>query len=186
MTLEAFLLLLRPFFGAMGLVLALVGAVVLLLPDDWLGVLGLRTMREAGRSEFGLALVVGVAVLVAVQFFDKESVTQRALRRWRDSRARAAKRRVQLDSLHKLTPDERAYLTPYIAKNKTMQTFDTSDGIAGALLVRGIIYSGAPMFSHFTGPEYALSSWARDYLAEHPELLNGASKINPKARFKEF
>jgi Super-infection exclusion protein B len=123
-TIESFLILLRPLFGGAGLVLTFAGAAVLFLPAGWLGELGLLNARDANRSEFGLSLLIGVGILVAVQFFDKASITQRALQRWRDGRAREAKLRTQREALHKLTADEKAYLVPYIKKKKAMQRFN--------------------------------------------------------------
>jgi Super-infection exclusion protein B len=183
-TIESFLVLLRPFFGASGLVLAFAGGVVLLLPSAWLDMLGLLSTRDTHRSEFGLSLLVGVGILIAVQFFDKQSIAQRALQRWRDRRTLDATVDAQREMLHKLTADEKAYLAPYIKKNKAMQRFNLEDGIAGSLRVRGIIFCGAQVFDQVTGAEFALAPWARDYLIAHPELLNGASKIDARARFR--
>jgi hypothetical protein len=183
-TIESFFVLLRPIFGGAGLVLFFVGGAALVLPTAWLGELGLLDARDANKSEFGLSLLVGVGILIAVQFFDKASITQRALQRWRDRRDREAKSWVQREGLHKLTADEKAYLLPYIKENKAMQRFNMEDGIAGSLRVRGIIFCGAHVFDHVTGAEFSLAAWARDYLTEHPELLDGASRIDPKARFR--
>jgi hypothetical protein len=183
-TIETFLPLLRPFFGAAGFVLAFTGFIALALPADWVAGLGLLSAREANRSEFGLSLLVGLGILGAVQLFDKQSLTQKALQRRRDDRAREATVHNQREQLHGLNPDEKAYLVPYIRKKKAMQRFNMEDGIAGNLRVRGIIFCGAHQFDQLTGAEFALSPWARDYLTKHPELLNGASKLDPKSRFR--
>ncbi len=143
-------------------------------------------IREYQRAYYGLAFFVGVAVLLAVQMFDKSSITQRALQRRRDSAERTAKAKAREEMLHKLTPDEKAYLAPYIIELKTMQRFDDADGIAGGLRARGVIFSGATQYNPITGPEFSLSPWARDYLTKKPQLLEGASRIKPRSRFKEF
>ncbi|MCW5736725.1 MAG: superinfection exclusion B family protein [Enhydrobacter sp.] len=185
-TIESFFVLLKPLFGAAGVVLIVLGGGILAMPEPWAAALGLNTFRTAHRSECGLSLLAGIGIIVAVQFFDKGSLLQRALQRLREKAQRAANKRANQQQLHKLTPDEKAYLAPFIKDAKTMQRFDTADGIAGSLAARRIIGCGAQEFNRLTGPEYTLANWARDYLTQHPELLDGASKIEPRARFREF
>jgi len=185
-TIESFFVLLKPLFGAAGVVLIVLGGGVLAMPDSWAAALGLDFFRASHRSECGLSLLAGIGIVAAVQFFDKQSMLQRALQRRHEKAERAATKKANQLKLHKLTPDERAYLLPFIKDGKAMQRFDTADGIAGGLRTRGIIFCGAHTFDRVTGPEYTLLSWARDYLTEHPELLDGASDIKPSARFRLF
>jgi hypothetical protein len=183
-TLESFFVLLKPLFGGTGVVLIIGGGGILALPRSWAEGLGLETLRNTSRSEFGLSLVIGIGIVVAVQLFDKQSILQRALQRWRDGVAKNALLAVNHEALEKLTPDEKAYLLPYIKNGKTMQRFKPDDGIAGALQARSIIFCGAREYDRFTGPEFALTTWARDYLTKHPDLLDGASSIKPNERFR--
>lgn len=174
MTIETFLPLLRPFFGAAGLVLAFVGGVGLFSPDAWIEALGLLDVRRTSRSEFGLSFLVGLGVLFAVQFFDKESALQK-LRGRRAARAAAQeKRERQRKRLERLAPDEKAVLARYVNDKKTALAFDAAHGVANGLAAQEILFRTAVDGLAYK-TIYNLHPWARDILSEHPEVLTGAT-----------
>jgi hypothetical protein len=85
-------------------------------------------------------------------------------------------------SLHELTADEKAYLIPYVLENQNTQYFLLEDGIAGGLQAKTIIYRASNLGSLVGGWAFNIQPWARDYLKEHPELLQGANPNPPSPR----
>jgi hypothetical protein len=116
---ENFFVLFRPFFGGTGFVLALVGGVVAYLPSSWLEALGLLGFRTYQRGEFALCFWVGIAIVLAVQFFDKRSILQRELQRLDQRREAAASKRELRGQLQRLTADEKAMVVRFIDPPRT-------------------------------------------------------------------
>lgn len=159
-------------------------AAVLWLPAEMAQALGFIALRETHRSEFGLLFIAGLLALVGVQLFDKGSLTQRGLAGLWERHSARDNHRKNLKLLENLTPDEKAYLRPYIKDGQAMQRFNLEDGIAGALHARGIIFCGARIYDQLTGAEFSLAQWAREHLDKNPQLLKGASRIKPRDRFR--
>ncbi len=83
------------------------------------------------------------------------------------------------EQLHKLTPDEKAYLVPYVIKDENTQYFLIEDGVAGGLVAKGIIYQASSVGDMIMGWAYNIQPWVKDYLSENPKCLEGANP-NPK------
>ena len=77
--------------------------------------------------------------------------------------------------LDNLTPDEKTYLAPYVLEEVTSQVFELEDGIAGGLVAKNIIYRSSNLGNVLEGFPYNMQPWARDYLHQHLELLQGAA-----------
>lgn len=84
---------------------------------------------------------------------------------------KALKEKQQL--LHNLTPEEKGYLAPFIIGNQNTVYVGMEDGIMAGLQVKGITYLAANIGSWLDGFAFNLQPWAREYLKEHPELLEG-------------
>jgi hypothetical protein len=76
--------------------------------------------------------------------------------------------------LHELTPEERGYLVPFIGQEENAIYVDMTDGVAGGMCRKGILYKATNSFDLLIGVPFNLQPWARKYLIEHPELLDGA------------
>lgn len=90
--------------------------------------------------------------------------------------------KVRHQSLHELTPDEKSYLAAYVLDDVNTQYMQIDDGIAGGLNAKGIIYRASNVGDMLRGWAYNIQPWAKDYLREHPHLLDGASGNVPGPR----
>ena len=73
-----------------------------------------------------------------------------------------------------MTPDEKAYLVPFVLQQENTQYFLIEDGIAGGLIAKGVLYRSSNVGSLVSGWAHNIQPWAREYLTEHAELLEGA------------
>lgn len=186
MTFESFLPLLRPFFGGTGFVLACLGGLLLFLPSNWLDALGLLSLRQEQRATIGLAFLMGLAMLIGVQLFDKESLLQRELRRRAEANSARSKKieaRAKLrERLVQLTPAEKTVLGRYIKDKETSIFFDAAHGVANGLEARSILYRTA-VRGDLYGLIYNLDPSVREVLTAEPGLLEGAApKASPFVR----
>jgi hypothetical protein len=153
---------------------------MLWLPDAVTSALGLTTFREENRANLGAAFVLfGSLVLAHVVWGLRHAI--RALAAWLNVKKEA--RRVEeahRRHLAELTPDEKAYLLPYIKDQANTQQFQIEDGIVGGLVAKGILYQ-ASRVGYFGegGWAFNMQSWARAALSENPRLLDGAAKRRP-------
>ena len=145
------------------LALTIVLGLILFLPDTVAGKLAIREFRGDYRKFLGPAFLLGTAFLL----------TRIVLGCGRkiEKRRRMQCRRKQL---HDLTPEEMGYLTDFVLSGRNTIYVDVDDGIAGGLLGKSIIYRSSNMFNVLDGIPYNLQPWARKYLEQHPELLDGA------------
>jgi len=87
-------------------------------------------------------------------------------------------RREQL--LHKLLPEEKGILGPYVKDGVTSYMFDMGNGIVGGLVDGDILFRSSNVGEVYSFP-YNLRPWAREYLEANPHLLVGA-KVPPRRR----
>jgi Super-infection exclusion protein B len=147
----------------LALVAALASGAMIFLPSEWLKYLGVDRVRELWRTELGIVFVVSACVVLTVIV---SHVTREVLA-FRRMRARRV-------YLHKLTPDEKAALVPYIHGGATAVNYNYTDGVVQGLEARDILYRSSQVGILFEFP-YNLQLWAREYLEKNPRLLDGAS-----------
>jgi len=75
--------------------------------------------------------------------------------------------------LYQLTPEEKGYLVPYIRHQKNTVYVGMDDGVISGLEAKHITYCASSMGSVLEGFAYNLQPWARDYLNDNPQLLDG-------------
>ncbi|RMH20024.1 MAG: hypothetical protein D6698_04935, partial [Gammaproteobacteria bacterium] len=78
-------------------------------------------------------------------------------------------------TLHKLTPEEKGYLVPYIEGQQNSVYVGMEDGVMSGLRAKGITYLAANMGDVLNGFAFNLQPWAREYLESNPHLLDGYS-----------
>jgi len=145
------------------LALSIVLALLLFLPADIAETLSVRVFRDSYRK------FLGPAFLVVVSFFTTKVIL--SIINIRKRRVYQSKRLLQL---HSLTAEEKGYLAQFIIKKRNTIHVAMGDGVAGGLVAKGIIYRSSNAFNILEGPPYNLQPWARDYLSQHLDLLNGA------------
>jgi Na+-transporting methylmalonyl-CoA/oxaloacetate decarboxylase gamma subunit len=167
------------FFG-----ISLASGILVFAGHDIADTMGLADFRQQYRVEIGLAFVFSVSIFFAQTLWG----TGRLIRAFgkRSLEARKAKRALEekRKQLHDLTPDEKAYLQPYIKQEENTQYFAIVDGIAGGLEAKGIIYRSSNVGNFLSGTAYNMQPWAREYLRENPDLLKGASTEPRRPRLR--
>lgn len=147
---------------------AIATGVGLLSPDWFIAKLGLVQLRDQYRAYVGLAFIASSALLFAQALAAGAQMTRRAYRRRR-------MRESDRELLHTLTPDEKAYLLPFVIGGQNTLYFRAQDGVAGGLVAKKILYNSSSLGSMLSGFAHNLQPWARDYLEKNPHLLDGAN-----------
>jgi len=145
------------------LALLIVLALLLFLPTEIAETLAVSDFRNVYRR------FLGPTFLLFASFF-----ITKALLSLNDFRRRKASQRRRLLQLHKLTPEEKGYLAQFILHQRNTIHVAMGDGIAGGLEANGIIYCSSNEFNILEGPPFNLQPWAREYLSQYPNLLEGA------------
>lgn len=135
---------------------------VLFLPEHYAKVLAVDTFRGQYRVFLGpvflLVLAFGVARLCT--YIGRAYADRRLLKKRREL-------------LHRLTPEEKGYLVPYIQEQQNSVYVGMDDGVMAGLGKKGVIYLAANMGDLLNGFAFNLQPWAREYLQSHPQLLDG-------------
>jgi hypothetical protein len=119
------------------------------------------------RPYIGIVTILVAALLVthgAAHLVDRNT-EKRAKRREQEEWERNV-----AETLSSLTPAEKRALQPYILKNQNSYAFDIADGVSGGLVAKQIIYRSSNV-GFFRSFAHNLQPWAREYLTQHPELL---------------
>lgn len=178
---QALLSILRIISPAVLLGLAITAGIILFIGDKAAEALGIMEIRQIHKGTFGIVFLGSLSIFITQSAWaitgylnkrrqcnvEKKEVQQKA-----DDTDEKLKRQ-----LRDLTPDEKAYLAPYIHNEENTQLFRDDDGVAGGLRAKGIVFCPTNIGNLIDGFPYNLQPWARRYLNEHPELLEGA---NPK------
>ena len=152
--------------------IAIASGVILFSGESVADVLGAEELRQQYRLHIGIAFLGASSFLCAM---GTARVATAARKRWRRGRILAARQ----ESLHALTPDEKAYLAPYVFGNVNTQYFQLEDGVVGGLVGKAILYQASRVGRMLTGFAYNIQPWAREYLTKKPHLLEGANP-NPE------
>lgn len=137
---------------------------VLFVPDSLAATLGIESFRLEYRSSIGAAFIFSWSYLTAHLLLWVRTLCTAS---W----TRRKNRLLLEEKLHFLTPEEQGYVAPYVLKNVNTQHFPVDDGVIGGLLAKGIVYRSSNMFDLIGGVPYNMQTWAKKYLADHPELL---------------
>jgi len=148
--------------------LAIACTLVLFLPGDTAGKLGIADFRTEYKGFLGWGFIFSWScVLGALIWRGKDYVGDKiAERRMQKARER---------SLHELTAEEKGYLAEFLGGRNTIYCVP-SDGVAGGLVAKGVIYSPTHVYAVLQGVPFNIQPWARQYLEKHPEVLNGAKQ----------
>ncbi|WP_417536780.1 super-infection exclusion protein B [Methylophaga sp.] len=137
---------------------------ILFLPENYAKVVAVDGFRNEYRVYLGPAFLLTLSFCVARVFIFV--MHGQALRK-------ALKKKQQ--SLHKLTPEEKGYLIPFIQGQQNSVYVGMEDGVMSGLRAKGITYLAANMGDMLRGFAFNLQPWAREYLESNPHLLDGYS-----------
>lgn len=139
-------------------------ALLLFLPDSAAHQLGIAGFRQLYRPYLGGAFIGSISLLVAYGL----SATSDVVRNRLDDRRL---RRLTLETLAMLTSDEKQFLHGFIVEGRNTIHAPISDGIAGGLVAKRIVYRSSNIIQAFSAP-YNLQPIARKLLTENPKLLD--------------
>ena len=147
------------------LAIGIATGVLLFAPDTPAKSLGMDEFADQHRAIIGGIFIAAWAYLLAHLVW------------WGRARAVAVyesrrQAKIRESRLRDLTPEEKHYLAPYIFNNQNTQRFAFDDGVVGGLAAKGILYRSSNLAQPDSIP-YNIQPWARRYLREHPELLEG-------------
>lgn len=148
---------------------AIACGILLALPPAMLSTLGLVNFVDSARPYLGAGLVTSVAILAALGLWWAGTQVLKIT-------ASKAALRVHRNHLKELTPEERAYLLPYIEGQMNTLYFRLDDGIAMGLVAKEILFRSAPVGYEIRGWAHNMHPWARRHLSSNRHLLDGAGK----------
>lgn len=136
----------------------------LFLPDFMAQNLGISAVRQLYRPYIGGTFVISMSLLVA---YGLSAISDRVKKRLTDRRSRLQ----ILKTLSALTVEEKQFLNMFIMDGRNTVHAPISDGIAGGLVAKRIIYRSSRIFHMLSAP-YNLQPIACKLLTDHPELLD--------------
>jgi hypothetical protein len=151
---------------------AIACGIILFGQEKFLSQLGLLEFRDIYKSHIGATFIFSISLVSSQAVVALYKYIRKRL-----SWSLNSKRRIE--SLSKLTPDEKAYLVPFIHEQKTTQYFLMDDGVKGSLEAKNILHRASNMGDLVNGWPYILHPWAKEHLEMNPNLLDG---FNQNAR----
>jgi hypothetical protein len=135
-------------------------ALILFIPDEQAKTLAVFDFREKYRVYLGPTFLLTLSFCVArpLNFFMNDAKQRLDMKK-------------QQKVLHKLTPEEKGYLVPYIQAEKNSIYVGMDDGVMAGLQTKGITYLAANTGDILSGSAFNLRPWARIYLEQNPHLL---------------
>ncbi|MHC4184123.1 MAG: superinfection exclusion B family protein [Planctomycetota bacterium] len=176
---SGFLSALKQTSPAVFLGLAIATGLILFSSDSFVATLGLENFRNETKGYLGAVFVVSLSIPLAQVVLYTGTFIKERYKKYRDEQKNKIAWEKKKGQLHSLTPDEKAYLSPYILNDENTQYFLIEDGVVGSLLAKDIIYQASQIGSIVSGWAFNIQPWARDYLKEHTHLLEGANQ-NPQ------
>lgn len=169
----AFLSTLKQASPSLLLGIAIASGVILFAPDSFLTLLGLEVFLHSNKPYIGGTSVVAIALLLSHSIFRLAAFGKGVLTARQVKKKAAEAEANRHKKLHDLTPDEKAYLVPYVVDDENTQYFLIEDGVAGGLVAKGVLYRSSHIGSLVDGWAFNMQPWAKSYLKSHPELLEG-------------
>jgi hypothetical protein len=152
--------------------IALATGIGLFADDQFITKLGLVDLRTQYRSQLGIVFISASSLLAAQAGAWIWQLSVGKIQRARRGRRELASLQ---DSLRFLTPEEQAYLVPFIHGQSNTLYFRIEDGIAGGLVAKRILYRSSNIGHRLTGFAHNIQPWAKEYLDQHPDLLENAT-----------
>jgi hypothetical protein len=144
----------------------------LLLSPSWLlQALGLLAVIGTIKTWLGLSLLLSLFLLFA-------KASSLAIRYVGDQLRLLRSKRF----IHQLTGEELGFLGEFIDRDVASIQAPIGDGLAGALMAKGLIFRASSMGNVLTGFAYGIQPWVRDYLCKRPHLWNKHAEARARAR----
>jgi len=136
--------------------------------------IGVDEFRQSFQSYLSGVFALSISLLAATWLSSTSSAISNRLN---DRRLR----RLTLESLRMLTADEKQFLHPFITNGQNTVHAPITDGVAGGLVAKCLIYRSSNIFQPVAAP-FNLRPIARKLLTENPMLLGPARLITLQQR----
>lgn len=153
--------------------MSIASGIVLFGSGDLITTIGLNEFREANKPYIGGCFVLSLSIVFSQTLTGIFGVAKSLVAKWQKTKNSKKAMEARKADLVNLTPDEKAYLAPYVLGQATTQYFLMEDGIKGSLEAKGILYRASNMGDMVTGWAYNIQPWAREHLQNNPNLLEG-------------
>ena len=159
--------------------LSLATGIILFSSELFITSLGLENFKTETKGYLGAAFIISMSILISQLSFALFNLGIKQFKKYKSKDEERKNLIKNQEQLHILTPDEKAYLSPYIFNSENTQYFQIEDGVAGGLAAKGFIYQSSNVGSMMTGWAYNIQPWVREYLQLNPAYLEGANP-NPE------
>ena len=166
--------------------LAIASGIVLFSNGDLITTIGLSDFRDANKQYIGGCFVLSSSILFAQLATGLFGFIKVLFAKWQKSRRNKKAMESRKKDLVNLTPDEKAYLAPYVLGQETTLYFLMEDGIKGSLEAKGILYRASNMGDMVTGWAYNIQPWALKHLQSNPDLLEGFTPEMQRHRHRRW
>jgi hypothetical protein len=153
--------------------LAIACGIILFGSGDLITTIGLTEFRDANKPYIGGCFVLSLSIVFVQAVTGIIGLVKSVFQKWKKEKDRKLLIKAKHAELARLTPDEKAYLVPYVLSQETTQYFLMEDGIKGSLETKGIIYRASNMGDAVTGWAYNIQPWAKGHLETNQNLLEG-------------
>ncbi len=155
--------------------LSIATGIILFSGDSMIADLGLEKFRSNNKGYIGVIFLGSLSILLSHIAFNLVNIGRKQYKEHQSKIKKQEELKEQEKQLYKLTPDEKAYLIPYVVTDENTQYFPIQDGVAGGLEAKSMIYSSSNIGNALDGFAYNIQPWVKDYLQEHPDCLEGAN-----------
>jgi len=138
-------------------------ALILFLPEQYAKIVAVEDFREQYRVYLGPVFLLALSFSVArIYMFSMLGLNKKKVLKEKQA------------SLHGLTPEEMGYLSQFIKGSQNSINVGLEDGVMAGLCSKGITYRATCTGHTLHGYAFNLNPWAREYLSQNPNLLDGA------------
>ncbi len=136
---------------------------ILFLPEETAKTLAVGGFRDKYRVYLGPVFLLTVSFCIARLYlsFMQGHKEKKGLKQHQEM-------------LQQLTPEEKGYLVPFILEQKNSVYVGMDDGVMAGLVAKGITYRAASEGTLLEGFAHNLQPWARSYLKQHANSLDGS------------
>ncbi|HTK30717.1 MAG TPA: super-infection exclusion protein B [Candidatus Saccharimonadaceae bacterium] len=145
--------------------LAVATGLVLFLPESSVKQLGLGALRAVFKPWIGAAFILSSVLAVT-------SWARRGWEQWSQHRVLLTRRDAWHNRLRNLPNDEKQILRQFMTLGAHNLPFHLSDGSVLSLVAKRVLHRPSQVIENVEETTYILNTWARDFLTEHPEVLN--------------
>lgn len=144
---------------------AVATTIVIFVPNEFAELIGILDFRIDNNGPIGWTFILTYSYLISFLLWRiGKSISTRVIQ--------GLTLKAHVKKLRKLTDIEKSYLSVFMEGKNTIYV-NAEDGVIGGLQAKSIVYQSANLVDLYEGVPYNLQQWARDYLADNAQFLEG-------------